>query len=139
VLLPVSCLLRRADAVEVIGAALRAAAAGGGHRRVAVLIERPASTVRGWLRRFEARAGPLRRAFTTLACSLDVDPRVPEPAESALADAVTAIVATARAVWTRWPDLVLTVSVWQVASAVTSGRLLAPTLTLESINTSRLW
>jgi hypothetical protein len=36
-------------------------------------------------------------------------------------------------------DLVLTVSVWQVASAVTSGRLLAPTLTLESINTSRLW
>jgi hypothetical protein len=42
-------------------------------------------------------------------------------------------------VWTRWPDLVLTVSVWQVASAVTSGRLLAPTLTLESINTSRLW
>ena len=100
-MLPVSCLLRRADAVEVIGAALRAAAAGGGHRRVAVLIERPASTVRGWLRRFEARAGPLRRAFTTLACSLDVDPRVPEPAGSVLADAVTAIVATARAVWTR--------------------------------------
>lgn len=35
VLLPVLCLLRRADTVEVIGAALAARAAGGGHRAIA--------------------------------------------------------------------------------------------------------
>jgi hypothetical protein len=33
VLLPAWCLLRRADAVVVIGAALEAAAAGDGHRK----------------------------------------------------------------------------------------------------------
>src|SRR6476661_10970338 len=56
VLLPASVLLRRADAVTVIGAALLARAAGAGHRRVAVLVGVPASTVRGWLRRITAVA-----------------------------------------------------------------------------------
>ena len=56
VLLPVSVLPRRADAVTVIGAALLAKAGGAGHRRVAVLVGVPASTVRGWLRRIIAVA-----------------------------------------------------------------------------------
>jgi hypothetical protein len=51
VLLPASVLLRRADAVTVIGAGLLAKASGLGHLRVAVLLQVPASTVRGWLRR----------------------------------------------------------------------------------------
>src|SRR6266498_3061145 len=72
VLLPVGALVRRADAAVVIGAALVAKAAGWGHRRIAVWLDRPASTVRGWLRRFAARAGPLRAAFTTLLCALDL-------------------------------------------------------------------
>jgi hypothetical protein len=97
ILLPVTCLVRRADAVEVIGAALGWAAAGWGHRRIAASLGRPASTVRGWLRRFCSRAGPLRSAFTALLCELDPDPKAPEPAGSALADAVAAIVAAARA------------------------------------------
>ena len=50
VLLAVSCLVRRADVVEVIGAALRAKARGQGHRPIAARLGRPASTVRGWLR-----------------------------------------------------------------------------------------
>jgi hypothetical protein len=50
VLMAVSCLLRRADAVEVIGAALAAKAAGQGHRRIAARLGLPVSTVRGWLR-----------------------------------------------------------------------------------------
>jgi hypothetical protein len=54
-------------------------------------------------------------------------------------DAVAAIVVAARGVWVRWPALLLTVSVWQVAAAVTCGGLLAPKLTVEPINTSRLW
>jgi hypothetical protein len=48
VLLPASVLLRRADAVTVIGVALLAKASGCGHRRVAELVGRPVTTVRGW-------------------------------------------------------------------------------------------
>jgi len=56
VLLPASVLLRRADAVTVIGAALLAKAGGAGHRRVAAMVGVPASTARGWLRRITAVA-----------------------------------------------------------------------------------
>ncbi|MPY81363.1 MAG: hypothetical protein GEV04_23785, partial [Actinophytocola sp.] len=71
ILLPVTCLVRRADAVTVIGAALAYAAAEWGHRRIAETLGRPASTVRGWLRRFSARAGPIRSVFTALLCAVD--------------------------------------------------------------------
>lgn len=139
VLLPVCCLARRADAVAVIGAALTRAAAGWGHRRISVWLGRSSSTVRGWLRRFGARAGPARSAFTSLACEFDSDPQLPEPAGSALADAVAAIAAAARAALVRWPRAVCTVSPWLLASAVTAGRLLSPGATVELINTTRLW
>ena len=139
VLLPASCLLRRADAAGVIGAALEAAGTGWGHRRVAVLLARPASTVRGWLRRSNARAGPLRHTFTALAVELDPAPVMPDPAGSALGDAVAAILLAASAVRARWPESMVTVSAWHITSAVASGRLLAPTLPTEWINTSRLW
>jgi hypothetical protein len=137
VLLPVSVLVRRADTVAVIGAALARAAEGWGHRRVAERLGRPASTVRGWLRRFRTRAGPLREAFTALLCHLDADPLLPGPTGSELADAVAAIVAAAGAVARRW--VVLAVSPWLAAAAVTSGRLLAPVSTVELSNTSRPW
>jgi hypothetical protein len=139
VLLPVSCLARRADVVAVIGAALGQAAAGWGHRRIAERLGRPAGTVRGWLRRFAARAGPLRSAFTALLCDLDPDPVVPEPAGSPVADAVAAIVAAAAAVARRWARPVVAVSAWEVAAAVSSGRLLGSGTLIELINTSCLW
>jgi hypothetical protein len=139
VLLPVGVLGRRADAVAVIGAALVSAAAGWGHRRVAERLGRPAATVRGWLRRFRARAGPLREAFTALLCALDADPSLPEPAGSMVADAVAAMVAAAGAVASRWGVAVFAVSPWQVAAAVTSGALLAPRSTVELANTSCPW
>jgi hypothetical protein len=138
VLLPVSCLLRRADAVGVIGVALVAAGAGWGHHRIARLLNRPAATVRGWLRRFDARAGPLRVGFIALAVALTTAPVMPEPTGSGLGDAVAAVLTAARAVWSRWPALVSSVSAWQLACAVTSGQLLSPTLSMEWINTSRL-
>jgi hypothetical protein len=138
-LLPVGCLLRRADDVEVIGAALVAAGAGWGHRRVAVLVERAVSTVRGWLRRFEARAGPVREGFTALAVAVEPVPVMPEPTGSEMGDAVAAILNAVRVIRSRWPRSLVSVSAWQVASAITSGRLLAPALSTESINTSRLW
>ena len=80
VLLPVSCLLRRADGVAVIWAALVAKAAGLGHRPIAVRLGCPASTVRDWLARFTSRAGLVRGLFTRWLCALDADPPPLAPA-----------------------------------------------------------
>jgi hypothetical protein len=139
VLLPVTCLLRRADAVTVIGPALLDKAGGAGYRVIAARLGRPAATVRGWLRRFGARAGPWRVAFTALLCQLDADPPVLDPSGSPLADAVAAIGAAAAAVARRWGPVVFAVSPWEVAGAVTSARLLSPASTGQSINTSCPW
>lgn len=139
VLLPVSALVRRADAAVVIGAALVWAAAGWGHRQIAWRLGRPAATVRGWLRRFVLRAEPLRVAFTTLLCELDPDPPVPEPAGSAVADAVAAIIAAAGAVGRRWGLMLVGLSPWELAAAVTAGRLLLPGSKVEVRNTSCPW
>ena len=139
VLLPVSVLARRADAVTVIGAALARAATGQGHRRIAERLGRPAATVRGWLRRFALRAGVLRSAFTVLLCELDPDPLMPAPAGSPLPDAGAAVVAAAAAVARRWRPAACTVSPWELAAAVTSARLLARGNRVELASTSCPW
>lgn len=139
VLLPVCCLARRADAATVIGAALGYAACGHGYQRIADRLGRPAATVRGWLRRAVARAGPLRSAFTSLLCVLDPDPLLPAPAGSGLADAVAAIVAAAAAAARRWGAAASGLSPWELASAVTMGALLAPGMTVAAANTSCPW
>lgn len=123
----------------MIGAALTGAAAGLGHRKVAELAGRPAATVRGWLRRLAVRAEALRSAFTQILCALDPDPLLPAPAGSPAADAVAAIVAAASAAGRRWGGGALALSPWELASAVTGGRLLAPGSVVEVINTSCLW
>jgi hypothetical protein len=143
VLLPVLVLVRRADTVAVIGAALAAKAAGLGHRRIATGLGRPAETVRGWLRRFGARVEQVRVVFTGWCRALALDPVLPDPAGSAWADALAAITAAARALAARFdtgPD-VGGAPVWEVAVSVSGGRLLAPGWPrldrLEWINTSR--
>ncbi len=125
VLLPAWCLLRRADAAVVIGAALGAAAAGDGHRKIAGVLGRAASTVRGWLRRFAGRAEPVRVFFTVLLARTAPDPVMPAGAASAVAAAVSAIAGAAVAVAARWPH-VGEVPVWVAASAASGGLLLAP-------------
>jgi hypothetical protein len=123
VLLPVFALLRRADVAVVIGAGLAAKAVGAGARTIAGRLGVSAATVRGWLRRFAARAAAVRVVFTTWLVDLDADPVVPDVAGSVFADAVAAIVATAGAVVRRWS---VPAGVWQCACAVSGGRLLAP-------------
>jgi hypothetical protein len=125
VLLPAWLLLRRADAAAVIGAALEAAAAGAGHRRIAGLLGRPASTVRGWLRRFAGRAEPVRAFFTVLLARTAPDPVMPAGAAGPVAAAVQSIAGAALAVAARWP-LVGEVPAWAAASAASGGLLLAP-------------
>ena len=135
VLLGLSCLLRRADGVEVIGAALAAKAAGAGHRPIAARLGRPASTVRGWLRAFDRNAETVRLLFTTLLVTLD-PLSGPLPAHrSAFADAGEAVGVCSAAARRRLGP-VGAVSPWQLAVAVTGGRLLAPTLPAGPVNTS---
>ena len=60
--LPDVCLLRRRDAVEVIGEAVLAAT-GMGYRPIAEQFGRPAETVRDWLARFRSRAEVIAAHF----------------------------------------------------------------------------
>ncbi|WP_331751515.1 helix-turn-helix domain-containing protein (plasmid) [Streptomyces globisporus] len=126
VLLPVSGLSRRADVVEVIGAALEMKAAGVGHRTIADRLGRAATTVRGWLRRFASRAGLVVGVFTSHLVALADDPSLvlPAPATSAFADAVAAVIACGIAVRSRFS--MATAPIWRAASAVSRGVLLAP-------------
>ena len=127
VLVPEDMLLRRRDAVEVVGAALTAKAGGDGHRRIAAVLGRPASTVRGWLRRFAAMAGALREHFTRWAYALDAVHDRLSPGGSGFFDAVEAVgvlgIVAVRRFGPRPP--------WSLASVVTGGGLLC--------NTSCLW
>ena len=135
-LLAVSCLLRRADGAEVIGAALRAKASGAGHRPIAMRLGRPASTVRGWLRSFGRNAEAVRAMFTALLVQLDPLTGPLPVGPSVAADAVEAVGACGAAARRRL-GVIGAVSPWQLVSAVTGGLLLATGLSTESINTSR--
>lgn len=136
VLLPVGCLLRRADGVAVIWAALAGKAAGLGHRPVARLLGRPESTVRDWLARFTVRAELIRVVFTAWLCALDADPPPLAPAGSPAADAVAAVTAAAAAARRRWAGRLVSLSPGELASSVSAGRLLSPSWAPGLINTS---
>jgi len=115
------------------------AAAGLGCRTIAGAAGPGGDDGAGWLRRFAARAEPLRSAFTVLACELDADPLLPGPSGSAVADAVAAILAAALAAARRWGELASVLSPWELASAVSAGGLLSPGAAVQMINTSCLW
>lgn len=115
-------LWRRADAVSVIGAALEAKAAGAGHRSIATGLGRPATTVRGWLRRFAARAEHTRAEFTRLLHAFDPVAPALAPRGSVAGDALEAIGRAAAAAVVRLSP----VAPWEFAARVTGGRLLAP-------------
>ena len=121
-LLAPSMLLRRADGVVVIGAALLAQAAGAGHRTIAAGNGRPPGTVRGWLRRFGRRAEHLRVLFTAVLHALDPAAGSLLPAGSSVSDALAAVGAAAAAAvrlfGPRCP--------WQFAAAASGGLLLGP-------------
>lgn len=129
VLLPGICLPRRADATEVIGAALVAKANGHGHRRIAADLDRPVSTVRRWLRaaREDAHLERLRIRGTQTAVMVDIDGAVVAriaPAGSQLGDALTALTAAVVAIRRRFPAFAA--SDWALIAVIAAGRLLAP-------------
>jgi hypothetical protein len=128
VLLPVTVLLRRAYAADVIGAAVAARAAGAGHRPVGGLLRAPAATVRGWLRRLAGRLGPARVVLLQVAVRAGVDVWVPAALGCPWRDLLAALDTAADAVTGRFgPVGVLgPVTAWQVAVGCSGGRLLAP-------------
>ena len=71
VLLAERFLVRRVDSAEVVGQALLARAAGKAQSAIASSLGRTRETVRNWLAAFAARAGPLRRHFTSWALASD--------------------------------------------------------------------
>ncbi len=123
VLLGDDTFLRRRDGAEEIGAALAARARGVGHRRSALSLGVPPSTVRGWLRRFASSADAIRSWFTVLAHDMDLMLAPLAPTDSAFGDAVEAIAVAARAGSLR----VATMQPWRFASTVSFGRLLSNT------------
>jgi hypothetical protein len=123
VLLPDCSLARRRDDVEVVGEALRAKAAGQGHRRTAEGLGLPASTVRGWQRAFCRAAEVIRAHFTRWAAALDPLLGALEPAGSAVSDALAAVGTAASAAVRRLGE----VRPWRFAARATGGGLLCNT------------
>ena len=123
VLVPEDTLVRRRDGVEVIGAALTAKARGEGHRRIAENLDRRPSTVRGWLRRFDAMAVALREHFVRWAHAIDPGHDHRSAGGSDFCDAIDAIgvlgIVAVRRFGPRPP--------WSLASFLTGGRLLCNT------------
>jgi hypothetical protein len=96
VLTPAWLVPRRRDGAEVIGEALRLAGGAAGRRTIARQLERPPSTVRGWLRAARRRAESLRACAVRWACALDPEIGPITPTRSALGDAVEAIMLAVR-------------------------------------------
>jgi len=123
VLLPASVLLRRADAVTVVGAALLAKAGGVGHRRIAVLLNVPASTVRGWLRRIVEVADRVLAVLAAAAAELGSEFTPAAATAGPVAAVVELLGALAASVARRLGG---SCSPWRLAAVLTGGRLLAP-------------
>jgi hypothetical protein len=131
VILPASCLPRRADATEVVGKALHAKAIGWGHRRIAVDLGRSASTVRRWLR--AARGAHTRwlrqRAISVVSAfepdvlnRVELNPDI--PGDRPLLEALTVLGAAVAVIRARTPTPPL--AAWTLIGAITAGRLLLP-------------
>lgn len=117
------CVPRRRDGVEVIGAALLASAQGVGHRTIAARLDRPPGTVRGWVRAFARRSGPLQDCAVRWTISFGDGAALPRRwAGSPLVDGLAALACAARAwVLRLGPD---GSSLWELIVALTGGALL---------------
>ncbi len=95
--------------------------------------------MRGWLRAFAAGAERIRAVFTALLHELDSVSGPLPPAGSVFADAVGAIGVSASAARRRLGAVVGGWSPWQLAAAVSGGRLLCLSGQAGAANTSWPW
>lgn len=122
VLVPNDTLVRRRDAIVVIGPALLESAEGLGHRKIAACLDRPPETVRGWLRRARSRVEEIRVHFTNWSVALD-GASLLATTGSALLDAMNAVGHAGRAAVLRE----IAVNPWHFCSGATKGLLLSNT------------
>ena len=122
-LLPDVWLARRVDEAAVIGTALLQHAAGASHRKIATMLRRPPETVRGWLRRFAAKAETLCAHFRRWALALDARLEEITPQDSVTTESLEAIGLATRAA----SVLLGPRPPWCWASAMTAGMLLSNT------------
>ena len=128
VLLPVTLLLRRAYAAEVVWAAVVAKAAGGGHRVIGARCGIPSSTVRGWLRVITGRAEAVRDWFVSIAVFAGVDVSIPRATGSRCGDVIAAVGAATEALAVRFGGgpVIGGVTAARVVVTGSGGRLLSP-------------
>lgn len=128
VLLPAFLLGRRLDVVEVIWSALRACVDGLGWRRQTALVERPASTVRGWVARARDRAGVIRDRFAQaehlLVAADGGDMARVAPGGSAVGDAVAQIGVCLAALRRARPAVLVGMGVARLVAVLSGGWLL---------------
>jgi transposase-like protein len=121
VILPACSVPRRRDSAEVIGVALLAHANGDGHRTIAARLDRPPGTVRGWLRTFRRRAGPLTASAQRWMHAI-AGPR-PVSLPHRQSPAWTAVNAIGQATRVAKLQLGIAASPWEVAVVLTGGLL----------------
>lgn len=119
-LVPDFALPGRLDGVEVIGAAIEEMAAGAGARQAALRASVPHTTVRGWRRRFVARAVML--ATGLLAATVALGDLVPRVSAGAMASALGAMRSAVSAARRRFGA---SGSDWRIAVRVVGGHLLS--------------
>lgn len=113
---------RRPDTVEIVGSALVAAASGLSYRRVAELVDLPATTVRGWIRRARANSPTVEADATAAAHALDPNAAFAKPTGSPLGDMLEAVGrALSAAIRRIGPHR----APWQLATVITAGGILA--------------
>jgi hypothetical protein len=135
VLLPDSMLRRRQYGVEVIWAALLAAARQQPWNQVAAQLGVPYTTVREWLRRFARRADRVHAWLCGLLPRLADDAVWPAGTASAAGDVLAVLGALHQQMPGRWP-LVAGLSPGQLAARLSRCGLLAPSWPPGMINTS---
>lgn len=123
VLLPDTCLLRRRDHVEVIGAAIEQHVRGAGQRPIAAGLGVSREKVRSWLWAFARAAEAIRAHFTRWAHALDAQLPAIDPAGGHLHDALGAIGVAVRAYVQRFGAA----PVWQIVARLSGGVLLCNT------------
>jgi hypothetical protein len=122
VILDAGLLPRRAYAGKLIGQALLAAARGSGHRRIALELDIPAGTVRGWIRGARRSAAGLRVTGIRAVVACDQD-SLPAPSGAGELRFALECLAAAAVVTGRRLGLEH-VSPWAMINVLTRGRLL---------------
>jgi hypothetical protein len=113
----------RLDTVEAVGRAMLAACDGLGYRAIAAVVDRPATTVRDWLRRARANAEVVRANATRAFYRFEANPDRLDPAGGPLRDmAFVYGAATAARVRRAGPHP----APWRLAAYLTRAALLAP-------------